>query len=410
MRIACRAGAGSDARRRPAEHPRLKDDKVSSRSSLAALALGNFVIGLSMLAPAGMMADLSSGFGVSVGAVGLLISLGAAVVCLSPPLVAWATSRVDRRALLSAVMLWVAVGHLASALAPDFPSLLGIRLAMLALVGAFTPLAAGAAALLVSEHEGAAAISSVLLGWALAIAVGLPLISLTAPQIGWAAIYALIGALAALSCLALLAGLPKGLKAAPVIFATWRAVARSRALMLLLLITTLLAAGQYVVIAFAGPLLIHLTNATPGKIAAVFALFGVMTLAGNLCASRVVRRWGAFTTSAVFMACVVFGAGLWAFGAGIYPSMAAGAAIWGFGFAAVTAMQQVRLIMTAPPLATASVAINNTALYLGQAIGSGIGGAMLAQGDLHAMGFVGLAPVALSFGILWLTRAAPQAR
>jgi predicted MFS family arabinose efflux permease len=265
-------------------------------------------------------------------------------------------------------------------------------------------LAAGAAALLVPAEQRAAAISSVLLGWAFAIAVGLPLISLTAPQIGWAATYALIGALAGLSCLALLAGLPKRLKGAPVIFATWRAVGQSRALVLLLLITTLLAAGQYVVMTFTSPLLIRLTNATPEEIAAVFALFGMMTLAGNFCASHVVQRWGAFKTSAAFMACVVFGAGLWAFGAGTYLLMAAGAAIWGFGFAAVTAMQQVRLIMTAPPLATASVAINNTALYLGQAIGAGIGGAMFAREALHAMGFVGLAPVALSFGILWLTQ------
>ena len=387
-----------------------KTSMMGNRFSLAALALGNFVVGLSMLAPAAMMADLSVGFGVTIGAVGLLISMGAAVVCVSPPLVAWVTSRVDRRALLSAVMLWVAVGHLASALVPNFPSLLAIRLAMLALAGAFTPLAAGAAALLVSEERRATAISLVLLGWALAIAVGLPLISLTAPQIGWRATYALIGTLAALGCLALLLGMPKGLKGMPVIFATWRAVGRSGALMLLLLITTLLSTGQYVVIAFAAPLLIQLTNATPEKIAAVFALFGVMTLVGNLCASRVVQQLGAFTTSAVFMACVVFGAGLWAIGAGIYLPMAAGAAIWGLGFAAVTAMQQVRLITTAPSLATASVAINNTALYLGQAIGSGVGGAMFARGNLHAMGFVGLTPVALSFGILWLTRAAPKAR
>jgi hypothetical protein len=35
---------------------------------------------------------------------------------------------------------------------------------------------------------------------------------------------------------------------------------------------------------------------------------------------------------------------------------------------------------------------------------------MFARGNLHAIGFVGLAPVALSFGILWLTRAAPQPR
>jgi predicted MFS family arabinose efflux permease len=83
---------------------------------------------------------------------------------------------------------------------------------------------------------------------------------------------------------------------------------------------------------------------------------------------------------------------------------------WGFGFDAVTAMLQVRLIMTAPPLATASVAVNNTALDLGQATGSGIGGATFAREALYAIDFVGLAPVALSFGIFWLTRAAPEAR
>ena len=87
--------------------------------------------------------------------------------------------------------------------------------------------------------------------------------------------------------------------------------------MLLLLITCLIAIGQYVVIAFAGPLLIQLTNATPARIAAVFALFGVMTLVGNICASRVVQTWGAFRTSAVFMAFMVLGVALWAFGAGI---------------------------------------------------------------------------------------------
>jgi len=383
---------------------------MGSQFSLAALALGNFVVGVSILAPNGMMPELALGFGVTVAAVGLLISLGAVMVCLSPPLVAWVTSRVDRRALLSAIMLWIAVGHIASALAPTYPSLLAIRLAMLALAGAFTPLAAGTAALLVSDDKRARAISSILIGWALAIAAGLPLVSLTVPRMGWQATLFLIGSLAALCFLALLFGLPRGLKAAPVGFATWGAVGRSRDLLLLLLITCLLATGQNVVITFVGPLLIQFTNATPERIAIVFALFGVMTLVGNFCASRIVQSWGTFTTSAVFMACVMFGAGLWAFGAGFYLSMAAGAAIWGFGFAAVSAMQQVRLIMAAPSLATASVAINNSGVYLGTALGSGLGGALFARGNLHAMGFVGLAPVALSFGILWLTRAAPEPR
>jgi predicted MFS family arabinose efflux permease len=104
------------------------------------------------------------------------------------------------------------------------------------------------------------------------------------------------------------------------------------------------------------------------------------------------------------MVFIVAGAALWAVGTGLYPVMAAGAAIWGFGFAAVSAMQQVRLIAAAPRLSTASVAINNTALYLGQAIGSGIGSLLFTRGQSNIMGFVALALVASGFGVLWLTR------
>jgi MFS transporter, DHA1 family, inner membrane transport protein len=382
---------------------------VSGRHfSIAALALGNFVIGISILLPTGMMAELASGLDVSVGAIGLLISLGAVVVCVSPPLVASITSRLDRRLLLGLIMLWLALAHMASAFAPNYATLLILRLAMLILAGAFTPLAAGTAALLVQEDRQASAIASVLLGWALAIAAGLPLISVIAPQIGWHATYALVGILGVIGFLAVLVALPAGLRSRPVIFATWLAVARSRPLLLLLLITCVLAAGQLVVIAFVGPLLNELTGATPRGIALVFLLFGVMTLIGNVGASQFVQRWGAFATSALSIGCIVVGAALWATGAGTYALMAAGSAAWGLGFAAATAMQQVRLIAAAPMLATASVAINNTVLYLGQAIGSGIGSLLFTRDRLNEMGFVSLGLVALAFGLLWLTRSAPE--
>ena len=60
-----------------------------------------------------------------------MISLGAAVVCVSPPLVASITSRVDRRVLLSLILLWLALAHIASALAPNYSALLILRLMML---------------------------------------------------------------------------------------------------------------------------------------------------------------------------------------------------------------------------------------------------------------------------------------
>jgi DHA1 family inner membrane transport protein len=79
--------------------------------------------------------------------------------------VAWITSRIERRALLSAILIWLAVAHIASACAPHYLTLLGVRLAMLAFAGAFTPLAAGTAALLVPEIKRASVIATVLLGF-----------------------------------------------------------------------------------------------------------------------------------------------------------------------------------------------------------------------------------------------------
>jgi MFS family permease len=80
------------------------------------------------------------------------------------------------------------------------------------------------------------------------------------------------------------------------------------------------------------------------------------------------------------------------------------AATWGLGFAAVSAMQQVRLIEASPHLATASVAINNTVLYFGQALGSGIGSYIFSRGALDGVGYAAVALVATGLGLLLLSR------
>ena len=71
--------------------------------------------------------------------------------------------------------------------------------------------------------------------------------------------------------------------------------------------------------------------------------------------------------------------------------MAAAVAVWGLGFAATNSMQQVRLVAADPSLAGATVSLNTSVLYIGQAIGSAIGGALFAAGLLHVNGFVSLA-------------------
>jgi len=374
------------------------------RFAPTALMLGNIVTGCSVLAPAGMLVELSSGLDVSIRTAGLLITFGAIMLCVGSPVTAWLTSRVERRTLLTLTLAVLALTNFASAFAPDYTSLLIIRLVMLAVGALYTPQAAGTAGLIVPEQKRGSTIAYIFLGWSLAAAVGLPLITFIASRYGWRAVYGSIGLMNCVSFLLLAWRLPRGLMGAPVDLKTWAAIGRNRMIALLLLITTLQMSGQFVVFTFMGPLLAKLTGAGPDAIGLVFAVYGVCGVIGTAIASRIVDSLGAWKTSVFFTALLLAGVAGWALSAGIYPLMAVSVAIWGLGFASTNSMQQVRLVGAAPSLASASVSLNTSVLYVGQAVGSAIGGFLYARDLLYAAGYVASAFVALALVTVILTR------
>src|ERR1700709_2444290 len=128
------------------------------RFAPTALMFGNIVTGCSVLAPAGMLSELSGGLDVSISGAGLLITYGAIVLCIGSPLTAWLTSRIERRTLLAATLALLALPNAAPALAPDYATLLVIRLIMLGVGALYTPQAAGAAALIVPVEKRGSAI------------------------------------------------------------------------------------------------------------------------------------------------------------------------------------------------------------------------------------------------------------
>ncbi|HEY3793604.1 MAG TPA: MFS transporter [Bradyrhizobium sp.] len=366
---------------------------------------GNIVTGTSIMAPAGMLNELSSGLGVSINNAALLVTFGAVMLCIGSPLTAWLTSRIDRRALLAATLAVLALTNAASAFAPDYASLLVIRLIMLAIGALYTPQAAGTGAMIVPAEKRGSTIAYVFLGWSLAAAIGLPLVTFAASRYGWRMAYGGIGALGFISFLLLAWHLPDGLLGAPVDLKTWTDVGRNRTIRLLLLATTLQIAGQFVVFTFMGPLLSRLTQAGPDAIGLVFAFYGVFGFIGIVIATRIVDSWGTYNTSLLFTALLLAGVTGWALSAGIYPLMAASVAIWGLGFASTNSMQQARLVAAAPALASASVALNTSVLYVGQAIGSGIGGVLYAHDLLYGAGYVSMGLVALALLTVMQTKS-----
>ncbi|MBV8793208.1 MAG: MFS transporter [Pseudolabrys sp.] len=349
--------------------------------------LGNIAIGLSVLAPAGMLIELSRGLGVEIHAAGLLVTYCAFVLCVISPVGAWLTSRFDRRLLLAAVIAIVALCEAGTALAPSYAAVLALRVVMLAAAALYTPQAAATVALIVPERERPGAIAYVFLGWSLAIAGGLPLVTFLTTHFGWRATYGVLAMLAVGLAFLLQFVLPKGLQGRPLSLASFGDIARNANIVFILLVTLLTTCGQFSVVVYLAPVLEKLTGEGAATAALLFGMMGALGLVGNIVATSIVERFGAQRTLAVFLGLLTFGLTLWALGAGFLAVMASGIAFLGLGFAASNSMQQARLAAAAPDLAGASIALNTSILYVGQAIGSAVGAFFYAHGQYYAAGY-----------------------
>lgn len=380
---------------------------MTRRFAPTSLLFGNFVIGSSVLAPTGMLTELSQGFGISIRDASLLVTFGAVVMCLGSPLLAWWTSRIDRRRLLATSLALISLGHLASAYASSFAVLLTLRLMLLAAAAPFTPQAASSVPALVPVSRRASAIAFVFLGWSLATAVGIPIITSLAHRFGWQGAYVFISGLAAVACAVLLWRMPSGIHTAPVQLSTWGTLAQLPTVRRLLLITVLLTSGQFAVFTFIAPLLRIVGGASVTTTAMIFALFGASGVLGNVTATRVVGTWGPYKTSRTAVSCMLIGVCLWSIVSPQLALMALSVGVWGLGFASSNSMQQARLVGAAPTAAGASVALNTSAIYIGQAFGSALGGVFFARESYALLG-----PLAATFmlaGMAVLLSTKPQA-
>ena len=361
------------------------------RASLLALAFGNFIIGTGLLIVAGMLPQLAEGLGVSLPVAGQLITAFAVTVCVAAPLLASATSRVDRRALLTAMQLLYLAGHLAAALVSSFVPMLAVRVVTSLGAALFTAQAAATAALIVPPQERGRAMAFLFLGWSVAGVLGLPLGAYVGATFGWRAGFALVAALAALGAAAVWSAVPAGLKPQPVDGAMWRAVLTNRGLLSTLAVTALYAAAAFGVFGYFVPAAHAFINASPHEVSLLFGTLGVMSLVGNSAAARVMDRAGAENVVLCGLGSVLVAHLLWPWSAGAPLLFAAASAIWGLGFSAGFSAQQARLVALAPAQASVSIALNTSATYLGQAVGTAGAGLIIAHAAAGAPGYAALA-------------------
>jgi predicted MFS family arabinose efflux permease len=357
---------------------------------LWALLFGNFVIGTGVMLVPGALNNISSNLNVSIASAGQLITGGAVLMCLGAPIFAALVGGWDRRKLLAGTMLWYGVLHAACALAPNYPALMVLRVLAMVAPAVFTPQAAAVAGLLVPPEQRGRAITMVFLGWSVASVVGAPFGAWISGTLGWRMAFGLLALLAAASSLWVWRALPSGVRPPALSAQLWRETLSSKVLLSAVAVTAISSAGQFVLFAYQAPFLVSAVQATPAMIALYFAVFGAFGFTGNLLMSRNVDRLGAPRGVLIALALMALSLLLWPLGTSL--AMICVVSIpWALGCFSSNSAQQARLVAIAPVVASVSIALNTSAMYMGQGVGSAVGGWMVAHGRMPQLHWVALA-------------------
>jgi predicted MFS family arabinose efflux permease len=374
------------------------------------LLFGNFVIGSGVMVVPGALNDVSSSLQVSVATAGQLISAAALLMCLGAPTLAAVVAGWDRRRLLALSMAWYGLFHLACIAAPNFATLMVLRVLAVISPAIFTPQAAACVGLLVPAEQRGRAITFVFLGWSIASVLGLPMGAYVGGTYGWRTAFALVAVMSFVSAVWVWRQMPDGVKPPALSRAAWGETFRSGALMLTVLVTVLYSAGQFVVLSYLAPYFKAKVGITPGELGLLFMWFGVFGFIGNMLMSRHIDRLGAPRAVLIGIAGMALTMLAWPLG----TSLVLAAAIivpWALGCFSSNSGQQARLVGIAPPLAPASIALNSSAMYAGQAVGAAAGGWMIAQGAMDSLHWAGLAGLLLSMAVsVWASTFSHRTR
>ena len=374
--------------------------------ALWALMVGNFVIGTGVMVVPGTLNDISASLGVSIPQAGQLITAAAILMGLGAPAFATLVAGWDRRRLLTLSLLWYAALMGICALAPSYGALLPLRVLAVISPAIFTPQAAACVGLLVTPAQRGRAITFVFLGWSVASVMGMPLSALIGNELGWRWAFGLVALMSLGSAAWVWRDMPNGIKPAALSRLAWGQTLGSPALMMAVGVTLLSSFGQFTLFSYFAPYFLQTLGLGGGGLSLLFLWFGAFGLAGNVGLTRVIDRVGAGHTVLFTLGAIMISLAMWPLGRHGLWQQALVLVPWALGCFSVNSAQQARLVHLSPALAPATVALNTSAMYGGQALGAALGGVMIAQGQMLRLHEVGLIVLLLAMGLsLWAERA-----
>lgn len=358
------------------------------------LAFGSFVMSTVGFVFSSLLPAIARDAHISVPSAGYLITAFSLSYAVGAPVLSALAGALDRRRVLAIAMLVFVAGNLAAALSSSFGGLLAAQVAMGMAAGLFAATAQATAVSLAGTDHRARAIAVVVGGTTFAVALGAPLGSLIAELWGWRGAFAAVAAFGACCAVVLWVRLPHGMKGAPLALRErFKAIGRP-GIRPSLLVTLLYLTGGFTIISYLAPLAIEGAGLPGLALPGMLLAFGVGAVIGNLASGYIADRIGAtrmvilslLLSSAI---CLVLAAVLKLAPRELSGPLLIGLMVpWGIVGWAFPPAQASRIVGYAPELAHLTLSLNASALYLGIALGTVVGGRILEFATPSDLGLV----------------------
>lgn len=370
-----------------------------------ALALGGFAIGTGEFAIMGLMPNVAQGLGISEPQVGNVISTYALGVVVGAPLLAIIGARMFRRHLLLLLMTFFALGNFASAMAPDYQSLMLFRFIAGLPHGAYFGVAMLVAASMVAPDQRAKAVSRVLAGLTIAMLIGNPTATWLGQWLSWRWAFGLVGLIALLTVLLVAIFLPLNRDEPRNNPMRELRDFNRKQVWLALAISSVGFAGMFCVFSYLAPTLLEVTGVSENWIPVGLAAFGLGGIVGNIFGGWLFDKlrfkaivWLLLWSIAVLLVFPIAAHSLWT----ILPAaFAVGTMV------SLSPALQTHLMDVAADAQTLAAASNHAAFNIANALGPWLGGLAITAGlGWTSTGYIGAATGAAGLLVFWWAWAA----
>ncbi len=392
-----------DAGATDVEQPR---ETGRSRVAVFVLLALSFALGCTEFTIIGIEPDIATSLGADLSLVGNLVGYFAIVYAVCTPLLAVFTGRFRRYRLMLVYLVVFNVGNLCTMLAPSYAVLAVGRVLTAAVSGALLATSLTFVPELVPSRRVAPVVSLVYTGFSIASVLGVPAGKLICGAFGWNVAFGVAAGLAVAVSVALVVFMPRtGATDEPSTPADQLVLVTDGRVIAGMLIFVFGAGGTYVFYTYVTPVLQDVMGLSTEAASTVLMVYGGACVASNLLSGWVAQRFGvaglvgSCLIQAVLLVLLYFATG--SLVAGIVDIL-----LIGVGMYVVNAPGQMHFLNIAqrdyPRALTMATSVQPMSFNIGIALGSFVGGVVVAGPGLAYLGFAGAVLSVVGAVFAWL--------